>query len=345
VIDRERAVQSQLPLHQRAGRLVSKLAGYAMRPQLSMAALLLLMIGSSLMFLRARPGQHSAVQVTGRGAPEADVERVVLVEPRASAAIGQSHGVFELRQSPSQRKLRSSETATREAVAPEPSSAADDEPAPTSEGDEGLAALDDGLDPFDQAVQMYRGGDYVEAERRFERLSRAGGLRAAEAALYSAQATRNASGCGPAVSRFERVRLRFPGSGPAYEAAWRAAKCLYQLGDVEAARQTYESLLQVGSHAQRARRALESLGVAPPPDEHTSPEGLRLLAAPRREASEPGEAPADAPPEEAEAAPSEREPAPSEREPAASEREPAASERSSGNAERSETSGPDAGGR
>jgi hypothetical protein len=81
--------------------------------------------------------------------------------------------------------------------------------------------------------------------------------------LYSAQSVRNASGCAPAVSRFERVRIDFPGSASAYEAAWRTAKCQQQLGDVEAARQSYESLLQVVSHAERARAALAGLGVAP----------------------------------------------------------------------------------
>jgi hypothetical protein len=66
------------------------------------------------------------------------------------------------------------------------------------------------------------------------------------------------------VSRFERVRIEFPGSAPAYEAAWRSAKCQQQLGDLEAARQSYESLLQVSSHAGRARAALGALGNAAP---------------------------------------------------------------------------------
>jgi hypothetical protein len=83
LMERERRALAELPLHHRIGRLVSMLAGYAMRPQLIMGALLLLMIGSSLMFLRARPGQHGAMQVTERGAPEADVD-LVLPEPLRS---------------------------------------------------------------------------------------------------------------------------------------------------------------------------------------------------------------------------------------------------------------------
>ena len=98
------------------------------------------------------------------------------------------------------------------------------------------------------------------------------GLSAAEAALYAAQSLRSASGCAPAVGRFERVRLDFPGSSWAYEAAWRGAKCLQQLGDVEAARQSYESLLQVSSHATRARAALANLGTAAAPPQRATRE-------------------------------------------------------------------------
>ncbi len=252
LLERERGALAELPFHHRIGRIVSMLAGYAMRPQLIMGALLLLMIGSSLMFLRARPGQHSAVQVTERGAPEADVDLVLPLappnEPRA-----QAHGVFQAAigsatGSPSSSKPQEALSKLTPAGQPGPVGA-------LADADAGA-----GLDPFDQAVAVYRAGKYGEAQRLFERISRTGGQRAPEAALYSAQAIRNASGCALAVSRFDRVRLRFPGSGSAYEAAWRAAKCLHQLGDVESARQNYESLLQVASHAEQARNALQALG-------------------------------------------------------------------------------------
>ncbi len=258
LMERERRALAELPLHHRIGRIVSMLAGYAMRPQLIMGALLMLMIGSSLMFLRARPGQHSAVQVTERGAPEADVDLVLPVAPSG------------VERSPS---LASDVFSALPAITAErpPTPAAPALPSPPPRAAEAARASAgvmlaeggaEGLDPFDQALELYRAGKYNEAQRRFERLSRSGSGRAAQAALYSAQAVRNASGCSPAVSRFERVRIEFPGSAPAYEAAWRSAKCQQQLGDVEAARQSYESLLQVSSHAARARAALGALGVS-----------------------------------------------------------------------------------
>lgn len=253
VMARERTTLAELPWVHRAGRLVSMLAGYAMRPQLVMGALLLLMLGSSLMFLRARPGQHGSMQVTERGAPEAEVDLVLPLEPAP-------HVVAASVEIPLPAPPIAAPSSPFQAPAPAKSPAGS-KPAAAGVSDAGA----EGLDPFDQAVRLYRAGEYVEAQRRFERISRAGGQRAAEAALYAAQATRNVSGCAPAVGRFERVRARFPGSGSAYEAAWRAAKCLQQLGDIEAARQTYESLLQVVTYAERAGQALARLGASQTP--------------------------------------------------------------------------------
>ncbi len=74
VVARERQIHAGLPLRQRVNRAVSVLASYAMRPQPTMAALLLLMIGASLFLVRARPAERDLVQVTERGVPEVDLE-------------------------------------------------------------------------------------------------------------------------------------------------------------------------------------------------------------------------------------------------------------------------------
>ena len=61
ILAAEREAHAVLPARQRFGRAISILAGYAMRPQLAMAALLVLMIGGSLLFLQrgARRRQRS----------------------------------------------------------------------------------------------------------------------------------------------------------------------------------------------------------------------------------------------------------------------------------------------
>ena len=79
ILEAERKANARLPLRKKLGRGVSILAVYAMRPQLAMAALLLLMIGSSLFFLRGQPGASQGVLVTERGTPEAEAEHVAIL--------------------------------------------------------------------------------------------------------------------------------------------------------------------------------------------------------------------------------------------------------------------------
>jgi hypothetical protein len=76
-----REAHRNLPWPKRVGRAISWAGSYAMRPQMAMAALLVLMLGASITILRARPdrtGALSRVSVTERGVPEVAAE-----EPRA----------------------------------------------------------------------------------------------------------------------------------------------------------------------------------------------------------------------------------------------------------------------
>jgi TolA-binding protein len=263
VLIREPGARAEFPLRYRLGRFVSMLAGYAMRPQLAMGTLLLLMIGSSLLFLRAKPGHHGAIQVTERGVPEVEGELVLPVA--AAPARGEGPGTGNAAAAPA-----------AEVRAPAELSAPASTPAKAEVV--GAIALESGAlsaDAFGEAVRAYRAGNYVEAQRLFERISRQGGPQAAESALYSAQSTRNVSGCAAAIPRFERVRTRFPYSGAATEAVWRAAKCAQKIGDLEGARRRFESLLELPSHARDARRALLELGSG-----DTSAEGLEPNAGP-----------------------------------------------------------------
>ena len=252
LLEREARILAELPVRHRLGRLVSMLAGYAMRPQLIMGALLLLMIGSSLMFVRARPGLHSAVQVTERGAPEGDVD---LVLPLTPPPLKTEIPAPSLEPTPMPASDPASAKPTEPATAPSAPEAAAASPRPSS-----ADPVNDGPDPLDQALQIYRARGYIEAERLFERLSKSGSKHAPDAALYAALCARNIRGCGAALAPFERVRTRFPDSGAAHEATWRAAKCQEQLGDADAARLGYESLLRVATHARRAEQALATLG-------------------------------------------------------------------------------------
>lgn len=64
--------QTRTPLHKKVLRGLAWAGSHAMRPQLAMAALFFLVIGSSLLLLHPRPGTVAPVRVTERGAPMAE---------------------------------------------------------------------------------------------------------------------------------------------------------------------------------------------------------------------------------------------------------------------------------
>ncbi len=81
VLALEPTVRKRLPWRERFGRAISIMAGYAMRPELTMGALSLLLIGSSLFVLRTRPTGRELVQITERGIPEAEAVQNSLPPP------------------------------------------------------------------------------------------------------------------------------------------------------------------------------------------------------------------------------------------------------------------------
>lgn len=248
----ERRARTELPAKQRFGRAISVLAGYAMRPQLAMAALLLLVIGSSLLLLRGRPGQQQNLLVTERGVPESEAETVAIVplrEPRDSErealdARGERAGTRPLTE-------RSASPTTH--AAPDPNG----DPEAASRATESDRA-------YEEALTLYRDRKYEEAQGRFEAIAGRGGERAASAALYAAQSARARSGCPSAALLFEQVHQRFGESASGKEAAWQAAGCYRSLGDFERARLHYQALLHSPGFADRAQAALASLGDVEP---------------------------------------------------------------------------------
>jgi TolA-binding protein len=72
ILGREEEARLTANTRQRVGRGISILAGYAMRPQVAMAAVLLLMIGLGLLLLQVRPAEP--VATSERGVPEFEAE-------------------------------------------------------------------------------------------------------------------------------------------------------------------------------------------------------------------------------------------------------------------------------
>ncbi len=286
ILEAERRATRQLPLSKRLGRGLSLVAGYAMRPQLAMAALLMLMIGSSLFFLRAQPGDREHVLVTERGVPESDSDSVAVISKKGNSVEAEpARATAAARVSAhSNDAIASRERAPEPKAVSAPVELAPAAPAaPTALGEArggGLANLDsddklaqepsadtasDSDASYSAAMAAYRDGRYSEAQRRFGEIANQGGSHAPNAALYEAQALRMVSGCPSAAPRFEDVHTRYPGA-VGNSAAWQAADCYRSLGELAQARQTYEMLAADPSYKSRASEALAEL------DQRTDPE-------------------------------------------------------------------------
>jgi hypothetical protein len=282
ILEAERKAHAGLPLGKRLGRAITIVSGYAMRPQLAMAALLVLMIGASLLFLRARPGSSGSVHVTERGIPESEAETFSMApaaEPESDEG-SLAHGAMDDDRTAARAKRR-----------------AEDEPAPAaSPGEQPSDSA--GSATFAEAMHAYDSGRYAEAERMFDRIAEAGGDEAASAALNAARAARASGGCPKAAARFDQVHSRFSGSTVGNEAAWQAASCYRSLGQLERARKNYQALLSAAGYEDRARAALGSLDEAP------------AQVASRKAAAKMAEPPAAAAPPKASPAPPQAKPAP-----------------------------------
>jgi TolA-binding protein len=277
ILEAERHATELLPLGKRLGRGLSLVAGYAMRPQLAMAALLMLMIGSSLLFLRAQPGDREHVLVTERGVPESDNDSVAVLPKKVDSLANESARAVARPSARADdgapRRDRAVAEAKPEAHAPAAPMEALPEPvataAPATEGfakgvgddtaEDSVGELGSDMEAsYNAAMAAYRDGRYSEAERRFAAIASQGGAHAPNAALYEVQALRMVSGCPSAAPRFDDVHSRYPGA-VGNDAAWQAADCFRSLGELSRARQDYQDLLSDPNYKGRAQEALAEL--------------------------------------------------------------------------------------
>lgn len=233
IIEDERRARRDLPFGARMGRAMSQLADYAMRPQLAMAALLLLMIGSGLVFVRTKPTFEDRVAVTELGAP-----RVLPEAADASARLSRESDEVLFDEERAEQKR--SEGASRSAEASAPVAPA----------------------TYAEALAAYESGRYAEAEHAFSEVVATGGEKAPSAALLEAHAARNGSGCQRAAGLYDAVASRYAGTTVADEAMWSAAGCYRMIGQTDRARAHYQALLDRAAFASRAQASLDELGQA-----------------------------------------------------------------------------------
>lgn len=247
ILAAEARARSELGFRQRFGRVVSILAGYAMRPQLAMAALLMLMIGGSMLFLRARPGERGRVHVTERGVPEGESEPVAVVPlpeklPVTDSARGaRAHGVDE-----KSRRERSAETEAPGDMEPTGAGAV-------------ASATSAPVNTYDDAMAAYKARHYGDARQRFDAIAAEGGTQAGSAALYAALSAKKDSGCGAAMPRLEEIAQKYRGASEGNEATLQLADCQRFSGRIADARSNFRSLTNVEGYADRARQALAEM--------------------------------------------------------------------------------------
>jgi len=262
ILAAERRAHAELPLRQRIGRAVSVMAGYAMRPQLAMAALLVLVLASSLVLLRARPGDRDAMRVTERGVPEVEGEAVVVPVPEqqpAGASPSPPSPAFGAARERSGRSASEPSEPKAEAALGVARSGGAGAPAASRPEDESAPPHRSDQQAYDEALARLNARDFEEAQRDFEAIEARGGDNAASAALLAAQAVLGQSGCTAAVKRFEDVASRYPGISIGHEATWQAAKCCQELGQLDRARRHLLTLRATQAYAQRAQTALDAL--------------------------------------------------------------------------------------
>ena len=204
ILDAIAFAQKKAPWPRKVVRGLAWAGSHAMRPQLAMAALFFLVIGSSLLLLRAKPGTGglAPVRVTERGAPAIEAE-----SPMAAA------------------------TAAPTTTPPMAMAAA-----PAADPQQGV--VDTATLAKDKAAEGARPSDKD----------------AARLALTDARTVRDSAGCAAAVSKYDEIGARFPGSGAAADAMWDAATCYRSMGDAAKARELYLALESVPSYRQRAEQ-------------------------------------------------------------------------------------------
>jgi hypothetical protein len=222
-----------------------------MRPQLAMAALLLLMIGGSMLFLRARPGERGRVHVTERGVPEGESEPIAVVPlpeklPMTDTARGpRAHGVDD----PTRRERSGEGDNDVPGIAMEPVGGA----APAATATRAPA------NAYDDAMAAYKAKHYGDARQRFDAIATEGGAQAGSAALYAALSSKKESGCGAAMPRLEEIAQKYRGASEGNEATLQLADCQRFSGRIADARGNYRTLTSVEGYADRARQALAEM--------------------------------------------------------------------------------------
>jgi hypothetical protein len=289
--------QRNVPWPKRLGRAISWAGSYAMRPQTAMAAILLLMLGSSVIFVRAKPdrsGAPSRVHVTERGEPEPSLRErspeapppearplspvpIAFGDDRMATSLSAGSAAAAPREAASEAEPKMAKGAERSEATSEARRVTEFSTAP---GEPPRAATDKGQansveqasggvaaalppapakDAYASAMDLYGAGHYAEAEKAFREVAASSSKNAPLAALFAAKSAEAAFGCGKAAPMYEAAASRYGATTPGAESLWGAANCYKTIGSFEKATVFYNELRKVAGYRDRAEGELLSL--------------------------------------------------------------------------------------
>lgn len=275
------AARPPAPWLRRASRAMAVAGTWAMRPQIAMAAVVLLMIGTSAVLLRrSSPTASQRTRVTDEGTPIATLDQpaegapaVVGARPGAPPKLdafgGLGDGKKKLKAEAESDKDRG-EAANDESVALEEkatgqsrakggkeSPAGDGLVAPPSAA-ASANAVGASAASYDDAMTSYKASRWEDAQRGFDAAASAG-VRPSSSLLYAARSLRAQGKCTEALVRFRKVVDGYPGTTDAANAALEGGECARTNGDTATARSLFEKAKESATTRSRAETAIASL--------------------------------------------------------------------------------------
>lgn len=236
ILDAVATAQRKAPWPRKLLRGLAWAGSHAMRPQLAMAALFFLVIGSSMLLLRAKPGTVGVpVRVTETGAPSPEMREPAAAPLAAATAMPRAEALAA--ESPPIAEARGREPASKDL--PE----AEEKKAKSERQAKEMAKLDES----DTAAMA--GAAAVPGATPPPGAASAAGTTSAP----------DASGCPAAISALEALRARSPGTRATADAMWAAAACYRSMGANAKARELYTALRADGAYRERAEQQLANL--------------------------------------------------------------------------------------
>ncbi len=281
---------SRPPWARTLSAVVSHAGAWAMRPQTAMAAVFLLMVGSSAWLLREHSrGETSALEAEGkeRGAPLAPPAAATPASEFDPEAARAAHGLsgaggggpkppspalpaqgqgFGEGESKAKRGLEApADLGGPARVAAETATAAADRDdayggdGKRSEGRAKSASAEElsknEAGDTSSAMAHYRAGRFDDATAGFDTLARQGD---ANAELWAARSVREGHGCRTALTRFDHLGGTTLGTPAGNDATMDGALCYRALGQIEASTQRLQRLLAYDGYSAKARAEIEN---------------------------------------------------------------------------------------